>query len=83
MSETCGSCRFFRRGRVGQPFGVCRERPPTVLLLGFNQDSSPRTDGFWPPTVDHEWCGYFAPRGNGKVDVVPVDLEAEPAQGVA
>ena len=54
-TENCGSCRFWRRNENGKPGGVCREGPPTVLLVGAREhpiakgQTVPIVDSFWRP----------------------------------
>jgi hypothetical protein len=61
-AERCDTCRFWTRVQDGMPMGHCRERPPTVILLGMQQHpvtgrGHPVTDTFWPMTPEHEVCG--------------------------
>jgi len=60
--DNCGTCKCFRRAKVGQAMGVCRGGPPTVMLLGMapsqlqGMPPIPVTNTFWPEVPDHEWC---------------------------
>ena len=61
-AERCDTCRHWTRLADEQPLGKCRERPPTILLLGMQQHpvtgrGVPITDTFWPITPETELCG--------------------------
>jgi hypothetical protein len=64
-TENCGSCRFWKRHRDGQPGGVCRERQPTAIMVGMQPHpiakdrGMPIIDSFWPPIPEGEWCGQW------------------------
>lgn len=78
--SSCGNCMWFRRGKVGQPMGVCRQSPPTVVLIGMAQDpvtqrQVPVTDTFWPQVPDTELCGQHQARPVVDIDLTKLDAE--------
>jgi hypothetical protein len=66
----CARCRFWQRREpdtndpVPERVGECRRDPPVIAygqLRKRDQAGSPY-DGFWPHTLQSEWCGAFQPR---------------------
>lgn len=70
----CSNCRYwFHSEKVSGPNGFCRRMPPTVLLLGVNEEPpepprilgapgkpgglTPLTQTFHPQTPPMAWCG--------------------------
>lgn len=81
--ENCGSCKFFRRAEMGNPMGVCRERPPVPMLIGaakhpITQQQTPVCNTFWPQIPDTEWCGHWMIRTavGTEIDISKLDLAA-------
>lgn len=70
ITESCGSCRFFRRLTVGMPNGVCRPRPPVPMVVGIIKHPTtgemfPKVNTYWPEVPDSEWCGYYERKAFG------------------
>jgi hypothetical protein len=65
QSESCGSCRFWRRNEKGKPSGVCRQTQPTAFIIAMvahpimKNQQIPIVDSFWPPIPESEWCGQW------------------------
>ena len=79
-TETCGNCRYWKRMQPERPQGMCRKRPPTMLLLGMAphpmnpKQQMPITDSFWPPIPETEWCGKWALANRAAIQVQPTPI---------
>jgi hypothetical protein len=77
QSESCGSCRFWRRNEKGKPSGVCRQTQPTAFIVAMvahqimKNQQIPIVDSFWPPIPESEWCGQWnaAPKSYADIDL--------------
>jgi len=58
----CRECVFYRGTLIE---GLCRGRPPAVIMTGVLQDmggnSTPQLGSFWPRIPGDEFCGAFKP----------------------
>lgn len=85
----CGNCPYFKRAMPMQPLGTCHERPPTVMLLGFEppklagQQPQPRTGNFWVMTADTEVCGRHPNFVTMQTSIEAIDLSKLDEQEVA
>lgn len=62
QAETCGDCRFFKRG--SDRGGWCRKLPPTLLMVGQAKHPVtgtviPLVQTYFPETPDDQWCGAY------------------------
>lgn len=73
--ESCGSCRFWKRHKDGQPSGMCRQKPPAVIMIGMQphpiakNQGMPIVDSFWPPIPESEWCGQWSAAAKTYADI--------------
>ena len=82
LNPTCGSCRWFVRTNIGQPFGQCHGTTPTPLVVGVVQSAlagqapRPMIDSFWPPIMDNTvGCRHREPRAISQIDLSTLTTE--------
>ncbi len=84
-SDRCDSCRFWTRLQDDQPLGKCRQKPPTIILIGMQQHpvtarAVPITDTFWPITPESEVCGAWAVKPDAYTSIDLSKLKGLPEQ---
>ncbi len=69
MTERCETCRFWKRteDKTAIEEGQCRRSPPVLNTAAIAEEED-RIDAatsqwpwFWPATLEHDWCGEWAP----------------------
>lgn len=80
--ESCGNCRYWKRQELMKPGGFCRQKPPTVFLVGMGKtvvgDPYPLAGSYWPQVPDTEWCGAWveaAPAPKLKIDLDKLNVD--------
>ena len=84
MTETCESCRFWRRilkgevlscGEFNDHFGECKRHPPVIWDCNGRGSIGGQYWSSWPECAENEWCGEFAERHKERA----VGLVGEPS----
>lgn len=85
MSKTCGTCdAYLVLGSTGgkQGEGICRARPPSVIVAGLSAEKLPVIQSAFPPMASFGWCREHRDRVVlNKMD--PAQLGNIPAEGSA
>lgn len=95
--SACRNCRFWKvNEQSGGKVGICRRLPPTVLIVGMQQNTitrqtQPLVDSFHPLIPAEAWCGEWAPSGkpvfeideNALAEGLGTDLAATATEGTA
>lgn len=70
--ECCATCRYWLGFGDGNPMGICRQGPPTVICLGTQEEVKPPTiigqatppgkltpilQTYFPAIAEGGWCG--------------------------
>ena len=61
-SESCGTCKFFKRHIQNITEGFCRRMPPIVVIApirGSDGKIEPRPVSATPNMHESEWCGEY------------------------
>ncbi len=57
MSDSCSSCKFWKKEKEGD-MGLCLEHPPFLRKMAWHGVA--QSDYvIWPKTYDYQWCGEY------------------------
>ncbi len=63
MTDTCGTCKFWRPSVDGSDIGECRRLAPTTITIGWDREEfdgdQNRRRSVWPDTLTGDWCGDY------------------------
>lgn len=55
----CGNCRFFFEQGYVHNGGLCRLRPPSVIVVPPDENHSADVRTVWPEVTKGDWCAEY------------------------
>lgn len=80
-TESCETCRFWKRWRSGRSFGSCGRYPPKIMTVDrdtYYESEDPTLYANQPPTNFDDWCGEYQPVAPPKPQLPPPGNKPRP-----
>ena len=58
-TESCGTCKFFKRHISQITEGFCKRMPPVVIIAPIGKPPQPRPVSASPNMAQDDWCGEY------------------------